>query len=388
MPIVGLTDQLAALPIIGELRKGEKKVSDKRPGIDLTYFRMTSTYGDVVTDFYSHYDEKPRIINAYLPHEKAEQNFDAWMEEWVAGGLVHRCDGQTCVLWRTPKGDYSTEPKPCPGNCKQVGRLSVIVPELGRYATVTVLTTSIHDIKNIARQLRMYESMSGDLRGVPVVVRRAPHQISTPGPDGKRVRREKWLLSIETKPEWTKAKMLEVANQAMPQLPEPESIRQIEAEYEIIEALPDDSPFDEVDEDTGEVLEPQAEPQPPRNGNVTRRHPPRPWEAEYLRDYISKKVAEQGNTATASQAQLTYANLAVKSLLTGDNKDNDRRSIIKYLFGVDSSKELTVAQASKLIEWTGSTEDNQHQPEETSVREAQKILTRFKVEAGQTSFIE
>lgn len=261
MPIVGLTDQLAALPIIGELRKGEKKVSDKRPGIDLTYFRMTSTYGDVVTDFYSHYDEKPRVINAYLPYEKADQNFDAWMEEWVAGGLVHRCDGHTVTLWRTPKGNYSTEPKPCPGNCKQVGRLSIIVPELGRYATVTVLTTSIHDIKNLMRQLRMYESMSGDLRGVPFVIRRSPYQISTPGPDGKRLRREKWLLSIETKPEWTKAKMLEVANQAMPQLPEPESVRQIEAEYEIIEALPEGvhSPFDEVDQDTGEVFEPQAE---------------------------------------------------------------------------------------------------------------------------------
>jgi len=223
MAIVGLTDQAAAFPIIGVLRKGDvKPTNGNRPGKDLTYFRFTSEDSEALSDFYQAYTEleDQRRINIFLPHKTADENMDAWMEQWVAGGLVHRCDGKVTRLWRTDDGSYSDEPKPCPGGCKQVGRLSVIIPELGRFATVTVLTTSIHDIINLTRQLKSYVSIRGDLRGIPFVLTRTPKLVSTPGNDGKRVRREKWLLSIEANPEWAKRQLLADEHEAMPELPD------------------------------------------------------------------------------------------------------------------------------------------------------------------------
>jgi hypothetical protein len=107
----------------------------------------------------------------------------------------------------------------CPGDCKQVGRLSVIIPELGRFATVTILTTSIHDVINLTRQLRSYEAINGDLRGIPFVIVRRPEAISTPsGPNGKRARREKWLLSIESQPAWTRLQLGAMKQAALPEV--------------------------------------------------------------------------------------------------------------------------------------------------------------------------
>jgi hypothetical protein len=218
MSIVGLTDQQAQLPIIGVLRKGERKTG-KAPGKDLTYFRFTSEDADALGVFNHAYPDQDalRHINVFLPYQTTAENFDAWMEQWVAGGLVHRCDGKTVVLCRTQSGDYSTERQACPGGCKQVGRLAVLVQELGRLATVTVLTTSIHDIINLTRQLKSYEAINGDLRGIPFVLTRRPANISTPAGNGKRARREKWLLSIETQPNWTRLQLAATQRAALPE---------------------------------------------------------------------------------------------------------------------------------------------------------------------------
>lgn len=294
MPIIGLTDQAAKFPIIGVLRKGEKKVSEKRPGKDLTYFRFTSEDSLALADFYEAYPNETtqRHINVFLPHKTTDENMDSWMEQWVAGGLVHRCDGKVTTLWRTDKGDYSTEAKACPGGCKQVGRLSVIVPELGRFATVTVQTTSIHDIKNLTQQLRGYESLQGDLRGIPFVITRRPRFVSTPAPDGKRVRREKWLLSIETQPEYTKAQIASMAHEALPQIPDVVD----SPHYMTIEGLPAGvvSPNEEFPEPTnGNVAQPPVdsapEPEPaPKQSEID---PARPYSPGELRNKVRAFIA-------------------------------------------------------------------------------------------------
>lgn len=230
MSIRGLTDKQAAFPSVGVLRKGEKKPeTGNAPGKDLTYFRFVSEdalANKMFADAYPNEDSL-RNINVFLPHKTTDENMDAWIEKWVAGGLVYRSDGESMALWRTDKGGYSTEMKPDPkpeigedGKRKdgsmQVGRLSVIVPELGRFVTITVMTTSKHDIINLTRQLRSYEAFRGDLRGIPFVLKRRKEMISTPAPGGKRARREKWLLSIETQPAWTMAQLGAMQQAALP----------------------------------------------------------------------------------------------------------------------------------------------------------------------------
>jgi len=199
-----------SFPKIGVLRKGGAKQTREKNGKkyevygeDLTYFRFDTDDERASKMFHAVYGDEPSEINVYLPHQSAEQNFTCWQEAYLAGGLQHRCDGETCVLWLSPDGKtYHTDPKPCPGGCKEVGRLMVIIPELQRFAYVTVETHSINDIMTLTENLQAVEFLRGDLRGIPFVLKRRPKEISTPTADGKRARREKWLLSIEVDPAW------------------------------------------------------------------------------------------------------------------------------------------------------------------------------------------
>lgn len=219
MPILGLTDNVAAFPRIGELRKGaEKPKTGNKPGADLTHFRFTSKDSAVSSKFHAVYGSEPAAINVFFPYATADENLEAWIEEWAAGGLKWRGDGKTLHIWQTKDGTYSQEPKPQPQNGgKQVGRLKVIIPELGRLAYVVALTTSTHDIMEVHANLKAFEALRGDLRGIPFILSRVPRMISTPsGKNGQRARREKWMWHIEASTEWVQAQLSVMQRQALP----------------------------------------------------------------------------------------------------------------------------------------------------------------------------
>lgn len=225
-----MTDQEAAFPRIGILRKGAKKPANG-PGRDLTFFRFVAEDEDAQEHFDAAYPDEDalRSINVLLPFETPEENFidNSWIEKWVAGGLEYRSDGKNLILWRQDNGQYSDDPKPDPkpqiledgkraDGSMQVGRLTVIIPELGRLATVTILTTSKNDVINLSNQLKSYYAINGDLRGIPFVVVRRKHKISTPMGGGTRGRRDSWLLSIETQPHYTRLHLASVQRAALP----------------------------------------------------------------------------------------------------------------------------------------------------------------------------
>lgn len=224
MPIKGLTTQRkASFPQIGILRKGAKKpATGNAPGADLHYFRFVSDDKAAVAAFRAEAGDEPEEVNIRMPFATTNECFAAWKEDWVASSLKHRCDGETCVIWLTKEGKYSQEPIPCPGGCKQVGRLKVVIPSFMRLAYVTVLTTSIWDIVNIHENLLALEDERGDLRGIPLVLRRKYREISTPsGKDGRRARRSKSLITIEAHPEWVKLQLMAQDRAALPSAPEP-----------------------------------------------------------------------------------------------------------------------------------------------------------------------
>lgn len=282
MPIKNLTDREAAFPQVGVLRKGAaKQEGSKRPGSDLTYFRFTSEHADVLAAFQRTYGDKPIDVNVFLPYRTTDENFSAWREHWVAGGLVHRCDGENCVVHRTKDGTYSTEPEPCPGGCKPVGRLSVVVPELKRLAFVTAQTTSLHDIITLTENMQALEMITGDLRGIPLILRRRPRKVSTPEiypkghakqykPTGKRVRREKWLLTLEAAPQWVALQLAAQQAAAIPRL-EDGSLPELMA--------PEDDNHVTIDGHTGEIIDTAPDPMP-ESSHPMRSHPaadePRP----------------------------------------------------------------------------------------------------------------
>jgi len=235
MPIKGMTDQAPSFPQIGTVRKGAPKPTDeKRPGADLKYFRVEfdAFETEAAEVFTGVYGETPAEINILIPFDEIDRSWEAWREAYVAGALVHRCDGEN-VVYAIDKGTgevlvqnglslKTRHPVVCDGSagCKPSGRLRVIVPELRRLAYLMVLTTSIHDIVNMSAQLEGIKTMNGgQLRGIPLVLRRRPKKISTPsGANGKRARREKWLLSIEADPRWVSAKLQQIEAASFPAL--------------------------------------------------------------------------------------------------------------------------------------------------------------------------
>lgn len=396
MPIKGLTNREAAFPQLGVLRKGGEKPGNGI-GKDLTYFRFTSDDQAAVEAFAHFYGEQPDTINVILPYRTADENFSAWREDWVAGGLKHRCDGETMVLWLDKDGKYQTAPKKCTGGCKPVGRLSVIVPEFKRFAFVTVLTTSLHDIMTLSENLAALEMIRGDLRGIPLVLRRRPRKVSTPGPQGKRVRREKWLLTLEAAPQWVRLELAAQEAAALPQLPAG-PLPEMDA--------PDDDNGVVVDAKTGEILdtgapaeyadytpvEEEEEQAPPQQRNKAAA-PSRPLSAAAVRDIIHKKTNRNGGRDVSgepiTEAQVgLVAGLMTKAVTANgtDAAEVDRRrhAVLEYLVGVDSTRALQKTEASAIIDWLtvkGETSLNEY-----AGREAAACYAAWQIEQGQMEF--
>lgn len=213
------------LPCIGKLFKGAPKETRKRDngaeyqtfGKELDYWRFESDQKHVAEAFFEAFGAAPRDLPVYLPFRLPEENFQAWREAYTAGGLDHRCDGESCTVWLDKRtGRYSNESIPCPtlkmsesdakrNGCKDVGRLQVIIPQLNELGFVTMETHSVNDILFLIQCLPAYASLQpkDGLRNIPMILSRFQAEISTPR-EGKRVRVKKWLVSLRPWPDWSR----------------------------------------------------------------------------------------------------------------------------------------------------------------------------------------
>jgi hypothetical protein len=202
----------SSFPPIGKLRKGGKKRLNaggrEIMGVDLKFFRFDSQDNDAMAMFKREYGDEPANVDVYLVHDLPEDAFQFWQEEYRAGNLIHRCDGDTCVLSRKPDGTFTQEPKECPGNCKAVGRMFVILPKLMRFAYVTIETHSIHDILQLQDNLNAAYSLFGPLSRIPFLLSRRDRELTYIDTDGKPKKVTKSLLYLEPQPDMMKIRML------------------------------------------------------------------------------------------------------------------------------------------------------------------------------------
>lgn len=251
MPIKGLSDRGLSFPIVGHIRKGGPKTGEgesTRIGKDLEFFRVEFDEGEseLVEKFRRIYGEQPRSLRVVLPFNEIDRFFDCWQEAYLAGAMIHRCDGERVqwardpetgeILvkdWKGPGGQevlcsggpvafYTTgQGKKKSVKCDRVGRLKVILPELGRLACLVVHTGSALDVVNLNGQLEWYKWLAnGKLTGLTFQLKRKPSMVSTPTPEGKRVRRKKWLLHLEADPEWVSEMLKNLKTSVLPGLAE------------------------------------------------------------------------------------------------------------------------------------------------------------------------
>lgn len=297
-PIKGLTDRGAAFPEIGRIRKGgPKPASGNRPGKDLEYFRVEfdDFEHETAAEFSKLYGEKPRLLRIVLPlptsidhdGQVINPNWEAWREAYLAGGMIHRCDGERvwfhidpmtskhevrngepyteCANAKSTNGSIpigyyqNAKGKETPVYCEPVGRLKVILPELQRFAYLTLLTGSFYDIVNLSQQMNGYVQVHDNLQGIPFIVQRKPMEIPAPiGEDGRKVRVTKWMLSIETDPDWVKAKLESMRVAAYPQQPlEGEERNTLPAPEADIE----EGQFESIDESSTSAASPRERPE-------------------------------------------------------------------------------------------------------------------------------
>lgn len=242
MPIQGLSNRGLSFPQIGDIRKGAPKDPAKNmPGRDLHWFRVNfdAQEEEAAKLFLETFKPEPTDIDIVLPFDEIERCWDPWCEAYTAGRMVARSDGEYFVYWQDlqtgelkVQNGLDKDGKPVPHQevvgkagktdikCRPVGRLKVIIPALRRAAYLVVHTTSVIDIRNISEQLAAIQFMNGGhIAGVPLVLRRRPKMVSCPDSNdpGKKVRREKWMISIEADPKWVALKLTQMDRAALPE---------------------------------------------------------------------------------------------------------------------------------------------------------------------------
>ena len=387
--IVGLTDKVkASLPTIGKLKKGGPKPA-KGPGKDTDHWRFVADNPQAVEDFVALYGEDPVSLHVYLPYRTLDQNWSAWQEQWGAEKLLHRCDGKTCVKWLDKEGKYHFEARPCPGNCKQVGRLSVILPEMvtaGHGGCVTVETHSINDILRLQAALLDAQDARADnplgLRGVKFLLRRRKGKVG----DGRGGKRDAWLISLERLDDsWVTAFAASVPmSERASAIVDPDT-GEVSIEEPTVDEPPEeeDLPFNPA---PPAAAPPPATAEPAKShGNGTQQWPERPWPADVTRIALAAKCASkhlQTDDTSMQRGKLALINLYPDDELA-------RHAIGLWLWGKAHSADWTPQQAEATAQWVRAEpvkvagQKDKWVPSDLAVKEARLIVEAQAIAEGQ-----
>lgn len=374
-PIVGMTRRVdlqagaAHRLVYGELRKGGPKTDPKKPGPDLDHWRFTSERPEVLAAFYAAYPGEPKVIDAYLPFDSLEKNFITWMEEYDAGGLRHRCDGQTMYRWRGADGNYQDGERPCPyfsgqkertkdqPGCKQVGRLFLVVPELvkaGHVGLVSMESHSINDLISITASLLDIEAKAGRLNGILCSVMRVQETVSTPAwkeedrRAGKRNRTTKHLVKIVPAAEWVMARLHSEAHEQM--VLAGGKPLEIERRSQNVE---DDWGDDDDDLDLPEFADPDLPDEQPEDvedaewGKLT---PATEERANTPAAQIIARLRDLGRNDARPMDEATSKKLwgHLSSLCRNEARSKE---LVRMVYEVAHTDKLTLGQANTLIGW-------------------------------------
>lgn len=248
--LIGMSERVSnGLPQIGVIHKGAPKPKG-RPGADLEdHFRIETDPLEVkAIAALSVYGPKPNPLNVWMPYPTVEENLETWFEAYQASRLVGRSEGRDGKVIKLidhagnhgPAGDLlvyrgevvkefadykvgdemphpNTAGKDARGNgipWSAVGRLRVVIDEVGRAVVYLLQTTSFFDCARLTDNLTNYFAnyTNGDLQGIPMQLKRSPVLVRW-GDGANRKSKVNWLCSLELHPAWF-AKKIDALRQA------------------------------------------------------------------------------------------------------------------------------------------------------------------------------
>jgi hypothetical protein len=255
--IKGLTDKaVEGFPRIGRLSKGDHGPDGMMR--DLDYFTASFDDEAATQAFARAYGPKPREVHFYLPANRLAECWKTQYEGYITGRMVAASDGEffsylvdlntyqvvvsgknrnaagqpvnvntglpephRAVVGKTRRGDDVT--------MKATGRLSMVLPRVGRFATVELRTSSYLDVVELDKNLKVVETMAQmnglSLMEIPMIVRRKAQMINFPNRNGGTNKRESWLLHVEVDARFAAVKLIEYESRLELPAPAPEVVQ-------------------------------------------------------------------------------------------------------------------------------------------------------------------
>jgi hypothetical protein len=419
MPINGLTNVPKAFLRLGQIRKGEK-VTVERDGktyekpVDLDYFRVTffEDAKKAEIQFRKVYGEKPREINTRLAFPEVSENWDAFYEAYLKGGMYAKaastpergaywifyrdfisgevfirgglptCPDGSEVLAKTldlsaPLFSYkNNKGETTPVFFEQVGRLNVVVPEIAEVAVgyLEFRATSPRDIRNISAELAAYDMQARQvgktITGVPFILRRREEEI-TKNINGKLSRGASWVVHLDLGGEWASKALTVIERLALPEF--------VDAE---IREVPNGN-TESWDDGLLEQNKPESKPAAPKPDvmadEVDKAFPPstaepeiatpaataeRPLSPTTLRSFLAVKATKYKNYRAIPEQLGLMVGMMEEAFAPDKSADKIRRSCLAWLWDsvkndlTKSSKALSGAEVKATLDWLKPVRDS------------------------------
>jgi len=225
MPIKNLSN-IRRLPRLGKIALGIKKVSDKSgkeyPS-EVDYFVCPPKVQRV-------FGEKPKELRIMFPVEDADIFFQQWYKSYGFNLLKCKGDGDKAFTWDEEHGGLKEVVCPCEkleaGECKKIGILQFLLPDVPGAGVWQVTTSSRNSIIDINSAIDAIRAMCGRIRMIPLVLRRVETAKQRIGDDGKPKKSTHYTLQIDV--ENITIRQLQEAAQIAPErilLPPPDEVK-------------------------------------------------------------------------------------------------------------------------------------------------------------------
>jgi hypothetical protein len=198
MPIEGLSSK-RRLPRAGVIRLGVKKVHEKTSKeypVEVDYFVSPEIVQKI-------YGPEPKSLIVMFPVENEEVFFQQFYRRYGNGILLCKGDGVEAHAWDFDKGELKKIECPCKaleeGDCKAVGNLQFLLPEVEEAAGVwQINTSSRNSIIDLNSGIDFIRAIAGRIAMIPLLLKREPidvHRIE--GKELKTGRHFTMKLSLE-----------------------------------------------------------------------------------------------------------------------------------------------------------------------------------------------
>ncbi len=378
-------------------------------------------------------ETEPTELKIFFPFDDANLVFPNFMQFWQASSLVCRGDGeQILYAIETTTGrvkvrdgialnDFTEgreeikagQTMPCPGpernrypkcqNCKPNAMLIVLLRDVPRLAYWQISTTSIHNIVDLTKQLNMVKTTIGHLTatprltGVPFILKRVKRTVSVPkGKDAGRQRVEKWFIQLEIEPDWVMSMIAAQRRLADPMARfalGPGAIQPAQPTIDILEPEPTApkaggfadppqwEPYPAEEAEFEEEPEP-GPPPPPTNGKTKKE---RPLDPADVHAGLHRKT-EGDDDKAATKAQIGLVSSKLEECFAPDKDAKLKRlTVLRYLWNVESAKDLTFSQAKSTLDWllSGETDSSGDHPlHPAAPEEAKRVYAEAMKAAG------